>query len=914
MKKLLTLLTLIVSAWTVTQAERFECIADTWIREDSPTTTSGGTADKLEIRMNNNGKYFLGLFGFDFNIPEGKQVKEAYIYVVTERYKAKTHQIEVRGYNHDFEESKANWDTEGSFVTASLSSNPLYSFLPNGEYDKALTSNNTSDILTDKYKTDFENWVNKIPVTDYLKVMTKGTSRVNFMFTQGSTQQYCLFSKDNPSISNTSADFASTISRQDLIPHLEVEFEDIQEQEGTITMTLEPSADTWIYRNGDNKGGNYGDTDSMEIYTTYNSKTSENGETSIDDRELEGLIRFNNLPFELYLKDEYYLKNADLRLVTTFLKQNRQISLYEYNNLFAEDKATYATEENYVKAALSAQPILTFDVKGQLGVSLQHDNITEEYRGIDAWTNNIDLTQYLVERIDNASSVSDLGFGLLIFKPNNCNEATKFATKEAVDFTNAKDQTISIQKSDLIPQLTLEYAKKELVEDPFEIKKGDLTITSGTTVIGKHKLDNQFKISTSHNDFDYSQVKVEVAPRTEVKSVAALRSSSDVTSSAYHTATIDEDGINVTFLKPGEYTMTASPADNAQYKFEAISQDVDIETLKVTVGTPMTVEWAQDFAYGEEGYILNSLIEYPGSAVIEDLNVTLALTPSTTVDFNTATQPEEWSMSTGINKDMWNLMVEMQTIGKVDAYYSIPSDQEKTVDLIWEPSDSKVSGNVTAWFPCSGVYTLTLSSSDEGVEFVDNEGTSITSVDYTINPNAMLSYTSNGVTEQLSISGYIIGEDNNMVIANGDDENYEKPDLKNMVLYLPGCYLVDVDYGLTVYTSTEPDDTESISRLGAKRKVSGSGKNGLSLDLSELEGATSGTLTLTLTKNGAKAEPTSFNISLGAEPSVSTGIESIKEATDGDVEYFTLQGVKVKNPDHGIYIKIAGGKASKVIF
>lgn len=45
--------------------------------------------------------------------------------------------------------------------------------------------------------------------------------------------------------------------------------------------------------------------------------------------------------------------------------------------------------------------------------------------------------------------------------------------------------------------------------------------------------------------------------------------------------------------------------------------------------------------------------------------------------------------------------------------------------------------------------------------------------------------------------------------------------------------------------------------------------------------------------------------------STETGIEEI-EAIDSDARFFNLQGVEVKNPEAGVYVKIANGKVSKV--
>lgn len=54
-----------------------------------------------------------------------------------------------------------------------------------------------------------------------------------------------------------------------------------------------------------------------------------------------------------------------------------------------------------------------------------------------------------------------------------------------------------------------------------------------------------------------------------------------------------------------------------------------------------------------------------------------------------------------------------------------------------------------------------------------------------------------------------------------------------------------------------------------------------------------------------------ITVTIGAKDQ-ETGVEVI-EAEEGDAEYFNLQGVRVQNPERGIYIKIANGKASKVL-
>lgn len=44
-----------------------------------------------------------------------------------------------------------------------------------------------------------------------------------------------------------------------------------------------------------------------------------------------------------------------------------------------------------------------------------------------------------------------------------------------------------------------------------------------------------------------------------------------------------------------------------------------------------------------------------------------------------------------------------------------------------------------------------------------------------------------------------------------------------------------------------------------------------------------------------------------------TGVENVAVDDDGDVEYYNLQGVRVSNPGHGVYIERRGNRATKVI-
>lgn len=72
-------------------------------------------------------------------------------------------------------------------------------------------------------------------------------------------------------------------------------------------------------------------------------------------------------------------------------------------------------------------------------------------------------------------------------------------------------------------------------------------------------------------------------------------------------------------------------------------------------------------------------------------------------------------------------------------------------------------------------------------------------------------------------------------------------------------------------------------------------------------------LTFWAEKDGQKSavETLNFNIKTGIEDIDVENAEAIEE--EGDARYFNLQGLEVKNPGEGIYIRVANGKATKIL-
>lgn len=72
-------------------------------------------------------------------------------------------------------------------------------------------------------------------------------------------------------------------------------------------------------------------------------------------------------------------------------------------------------------------------------------------------------------------------------------------------------------------------------------------------------------------------------------------------------------------------------------------------------------------------------------------------------------------------------------------------------------------------------------------------------------------------------------------------------------------------------------------------------------------------ITFWAVKDGQKSavETLNFNIKTGIEDIDVENGEAIEE--EGDARYFNLQGLEVKNPGEGIYIRVANGKATKIL-
>lgn len=134
--------------------------------------------------------------------------------------------------------------------------------------------------------------------------------------------------------------------------------------------------------------------------------------------------------------------------------------------------------------------------------------------------------------------------------------------------------------------------------------------------------------------------------------------------------------------------------------------------------------------------------------------------------------------------------------------------------------------------------------------------------------------------------------------ANNTWSVYASHVTENLTLTLTaeeGAYI----YYKKTSTSTTPDEPAAQAEGDGFTEVQNNVAE-ITLNMNE-----SGSVQFYSMKNGVASKTGTL------EYNVSTGIDGI-EAEDGEAVYYNLQGVKVENPEKGLYIRVSGNKAVKV--
>lgn len=450
-----------------TETEILGVSNDVTLRKDAADKTFATNTDLELYTLYTDGAIstdFIGAMSFDLPSKPGYAIKSATLRLVTERYKGSA-TLSIYSLGNNAVSDADTYNSQKANVEEARNNGPFITITPKGTHGKAVFDGGASSEIND--------WTNYIDLT--LLAQKCGSGKLNLLFVNPSSKTkedvVRFYSSDAKDMTNTNVTPNFTFAAEDLHPQLTVVYEEDADQKTDVSL---PTADTWIRK--DAATNNYGSKTTMELKSQGNT-------------DFVGLMSFS-LPAEV-LGANNEVKSASLRLVTERPKGSRIFSLYKYVD-FAENTNYKTEEENLVAARTEANLIGTYSAKGQGGKSFPNDAVSDEFKTVDAWTNTIDLTDY-VKGLDTNS------FAFLIEHTNSADQLM-FYTKETDDVTNGKDATLVFKKEDLVPQLTVVYTKKTYnlsvteagaatlvlpyeTEIPEGVKAYTLTYTSGNNAV-----------------------------------------------------------------------------------------------------------------------------------------------------------------------------------------------------------------------------------------------------------------------------------------------------------------------------------------------------------------------------------------------------------------------------------------------
>lgn len=371
---------------------------------------------------------FVGLMSFQIPVKDGYSVKSANLKLVTERAKG---DIAIYAFGADVSDADT-YNSQKANVEAARSQTPLIVKKLNGTSGKATFDGGASSNL--------EDWINNYDLTDYVQSLSSGKLNLLLVNNANSTPvSIQVYTSDAQDVTNERVTPNFTFKAEDLKPILTVVYEKDETQKVSTSTSI---ADTWVYRGAN---GNYGSQDVVELCYQLNDDNTVN-------KEIDAMMSFQ-LP-ALALNSDYEIESVNLRLTAERVKGDRTVEVYGYQ-AFEED-TNFANEGDKIEAAKTADNLITsFSAKGS-HQAMAYDKFADEYKSVEAWTNNIDLTEY-VKKQDSRD------IHILLTKTPNSGESIKFYTKDLQnDVTNPNFTDLVFHKEDLLPQLTVVYKKNSV--------------------------------------------------------------------------------------------------------------------------------------------------------------------------------------------------------------------------------------------------------------------------------------------------------------------------------------------------------------------------------------------------------------------------------------------------------------------
>lgn len=167
---------------------------------------------------------------------------------------------------------------------------------------------------------------------------------------------------------------------------------------------------------------------------------------------------------------------------------------------------------------------------------------------------------------------------------------------------------------------------------------------------------------------------------------------------------------------------------------------------------------------------------------------------------------------------------------------------------------------------------------------------------------------------------YIVGSHNGRLV-NGGDYTMQSAEINHMVRdikmnvaegKLMATLYFDVPKNAkNLYYKVEKGDVATLALDGYKKADTYNGQPVINIPVPSKGQTSTGSVSFYQEQeDGLATTPVTYTYSVAEE--TPTGVEGIL-TEDGNAEFFNLNGVRVSNPENGIYIMVKDGKAHKVI-
>ena len=420
-------------------------LVDGWIRETDKTNKNYTGADyeikhtkytKSEVETTQDFHAVL-----KFCIPAaaaGKKLNTVSLKLVTKKSAAKT-SMAVYQLETDIT-TDATYSTLESAITTAKSKGTIGTFT----IAQQVRSKQLGSDALGNYTFDLSAWTNNVTLNT---VDITAGGNLNLFVSIAANQDYDtnensvnkFFSSRATDITVTTDNGSTNVTAADLVPVLTVTYTNLENTE-FVSPTYDRTCRT------DNSAENGGDA-TIEI---------KNNSTFV------GLMSFT-----MPEKKGYEVESATLRLVFERVKGGSGMEIYPYTTAFTESgrmghsstsDATRIATETEIGKAITAGTITTFTANGTnkaLTSSNDVDKVSGDYADIGAWTNEIDLTDY-VKNFTSGSSV-----GLMIAANSSSTDSKKIFSKEATASTIINTGMAAVDADAIKPQLIITYKKMD---------------------------------------------------------------------------------------------------------------------------------------------------------------------------------------------------------------------------------------------------------------------------------------------------------------------------------------------------------------------------------------------------------------------------------------------------------------------